>query len=252
VTIHWALLASLPSPAAGTPGWLGPAERQRVAAFRVPKRRADFLLGRLAAKRLVARLLADVVRVDLSLDDFDIVAEVSGAPVVRLANGGTLAVGVSISHSEGMAFSAAWADTGDGVSAGADLEWIAPRSEALVRDFFRPEEIDAWMALPPGGVRDTFATAVWSAKEAVLKALRLGLAVDTRTVGILLSKSGVDGLPGLPRPGGGGWKGFEAFVAPGVPGANRPLAGFWREEEGFVLTMAISGPAPEARSRHAA
>lgn len=252
MTIHWALLASLPSPLAGRPGWLGPAERQRVAAFRVPKRRADWLLGRLAAKRLVVRLLADVVRMDLPLDAFDIVAEVSGAPVVRLANGGTLPVGVSISHSEGTAFSAAWADTGDGLSAGADLERIAPRSAELVRDFFRPEEIDAWAALPPGGARDSFATAVWSTKEAVLKALRFGLAVDTRAVGILLSESEATGLPGLPRPDGGGWKGFEALVAPGVPGGDRPLAGFWREDAGFVLAMAVSKPLREARSRCAA
>ncbi len=189
---------------------------------------------------------------DLPLDALDIVAEPSGAPVVRLADGGTLPVGVSISHSEGTAFSAAWADTGDGLSAGADLERIAPRSEEFVRDFFRPEESDAWAALPSGRARDSFATAVWSAKEAVLKALRIGLAVDTRAVGILLSESEAEGLPGLPRPDGGGWKGFEALVAPGVPGADRPLAGFWREDAGYVLTMAVSGPAREARSRRAA
>ncbi len=252
MTIHWSLLASLPVPPAGTPGWLGPAERQRLAALRIPKRRADWLLGRLAAKTLVARLLSDLVRMELPLDAFDIVAEVSGAPVVRLADGGKLPVGVSISHSEGMAFSAAWAETGDGLSAGADLERIAPREAGFVRDFFRPHEIDAWGALSPGGDRDIFATAVWSAKEAVLKALRVGLAVDTLSVGIILSESEATGLPGLPRPDGGGWKGFEALVSPGVPGGDRPLAGFWREDAGFVLTLAISGPKRETRSRRAA
>ena len=180
-------------------------------------------------------------------------AEVSGAPVVRLADGGKLPVGVSISHSEGMAFSAAWSRNGRRDSPSAPTSsGSPPGTSALVRDFFRLHEIDAWGALSPGGDRDIFATAVWSAKEAVLKALRVGLAVDTRAVGIILSESEATGLPGLPRPDGGGWKGFEALVSPGVPGGDRPLAGFWREDAGFVLTMAISGPERETRSRRAA
>ena len=254
MTIHWSLLASLPVPPAGTPAWLGPTERQTLAALRIPKRRADWLLGRLRGEDASSRAsFPKSSRIERPLDAFDIVVELSGAPLVRLAEGGKrLPVGVSISHSEGMAFSAAWAETGDGLSAGADLERIAPREAGLVRDFFRPHEIDAWGALSPGGDRDIFATAVWSAKEAVLKALRVGLAVDTLSVGIILSESEATGLPGLPRPDGGGWKGFEALVSPGVPGGDRPLAGFWREDAGFVLTLAISGPKRETRSRRAA
>ena len=249
MTIHWALLSDLPPvPAVVPPKWLGPAERQRAEVLRAEKRRADWLLGRLAAKRLVARILAEVVRMDLALDGFDIVADHSGAPVVRLADGGTLPVGVSISHSEGTAFCAAWADSGGGISVGADLERIASRSVAFVRDFFRPAEIEMWEAFPEGTERDAFATAVWSAKEAVLKALRLGLTVDTRSVEILLSDEEAAGMPGLPRPDGGGWKGFSACCAPLVPGGDRPLAGFWLERDGFVMTLAIVGPLQAPRS----
>jgi len=248
MTIHWALLSDLPPlPAVPPPTWLGPAERQRAELLRAEKRRGDWLLGRLAAKRLVARILAEVVRMDLALDAFDIVADHLGAPVVRLADGGRLPVGVSISHSDGTAFCAAWADSGSGLSVGADLEKIAPRSAAFVLDFFRPAEIEAWEALPAGPSRDAFATAIWSAKEAVLKALRLGLTVDTRSVEILLSDEEAAGLPGLPRPDGGGWKGFAACCSPLVPGGDRALAGFWHEKDGFVMTVAIAGLSP-ARS----
>ena len=245
MTIHWALLSDLPPvSAAPSPAWLGPAERQRAEVLRAEKRRGDWLLGRFAAKRLVARILAEIVRMDLALEAFDIVADHSGAPVVRLADGGRLPVGVSISHSAGTAFCAAWVDSGSGLSVGADLERLAPRSEAFVRDFFRPAEIEAWEAFPAGPSRDAFATAIWSAKEAVLKALRLGLTIDTRSVEILLSDGEAGSVPGLPRPDGGGWKGFAACCSPLVPGGDRPLAGFWHEKDGFVMTVAIAGPPP--------
>jgi 4'-phosphopantetheinyl transferase len=252
MTIPWTLLVAMPQDSAEVPAWLGRAERRTLANLRLPKRRADWLLGRYAAKSVVARLLADGGRIELPFDAFDVLAESSGAPFVRLAEDGIPPPGVTISHSEGRAFCAAWATGAGRISVGVDLEKISTRSSALVRDFFRPEEIDTWLSLPPGIARDVFATAVWSAKEAVLKALRLGLVVDTRAVGILLSESEAPGLSGLPRPDGGGWKGFEALVSPQIPGGDRPLAGFWREEEGFVLTMAISGPAREVRFRHAA
>lgn len=242
MTIHWALLSDLPpAPAVPPPAWLGPAERQRAEELRAGKRRTDWLLGRLAAKRLVSRVLSEVVRMDLSLDAFDIVAEPSGAPVVRLADGGKLPVGVSISHSNGTAFCAAWAESGRVLAVGADIERIAPRTEGFVRDFFRPAEIAAWEALPAGRERDAFASAVWSAKESVLKALRLGLSVDTRSVEILLSEEAAAGAAGLPRPDGGGWKGFAACCAPNLPGGDFPIAGFWRERDGFVMTMAVAG-----------
>ena len=245
--IRWSLLSELPVPAdASLPEWLGPAERRHAGGLHVPKRRADWLRGRFAAKRLAARILREVAGEEIGLDGFDIVAGPSGAPVVRLAEGGTLPAGVSISHSEGSAFCAAWGDAPGDLSAGVDLERIAPRSEGLVRDFFRPAEASAWETLAPGSARDAFATAVWSAKEAVLKALRLGLTVDTRSVEILLSRSPAPGVPGLPRPEGGGWMGFAACCAPGLPGGDQPLAGFWREQDGFVLSVAVAG----GRSEH--
>ncbi|HQR68421.1 MAG TPA: 4'-phosphopantetheinyl transferase superfamily protein, partial [Thermoanaerobaculia bacterium] len=133
---------------------------------------------------------------------------------------------------------AAW--EGAGLRVGVDIERIAPRSPGLVRDFFDPEEAAAWEALAKGPARDAFATAVWSAKESVLKALHLGLTVDTRSVGIALSGEEADGTEGLPRPAGGGWKRFAARRDPALPGSGRPLAGYWRESGGYVLTVAVT------------
>ena len=46
----WLLEAALPPGE----GWLTPAEREKAASFPARSRRADWLLGRAAAKRLVA------------------------------------------------------------------------------------------------------------------------------------------------------------------------------------------------------
>ena len=64
---------------------------------------------------------------------------------------------------------------------GADIEHVEPRDPAFVRDFFTTGEAErVWRC--PAKQRDTLVTVLWSAKEAVLKVLRLGLTVDTRRV----------------------------------------------------------------------
>ncbi len=243
--IRWTLRAG-PAPAGkggSLPAWLGPSERAHAARLLVPKRRADFLLGRWAAKELLADLVGDLEGVPPSLDAYEIVPGPQGAPVVRGPDGGRLPFGVSVSHSEGTAFCAAWPDPDDALAAGADLERIEPRSEAFVRDFFTGAEIAAWEARGAGRPRDALATALWSAKEAVLKALRLGLTVDTRCIDCDLSSEPAPAGVALPRPEGDGWKRFAARLAPGTAGGVADVTGFWREKEGFVLTLAVRGPA---------
>jgi len=234
VTIAWTLTGPAP-PAAEAEGWLSPAERLALAALRLPKRRADWLAGRRAAKSLVRPLAGEILGTEIAFRELEILAAPSGAPEVRLASGAPLGVGVSISHSDGRAFAAAW--RGPEISVGADLERIAPRSAGLVRDFFGSGERAGWEALAAGAERDLFATAVWSAKEAVLKALRLGLAADTRAVAIRL---GAADSPAPGRPAGAAWARFAASVDAGVPGAGKTIAGFLREEEGFVLAVAVA------------
>ena len=242
--IRWTLRAG-PAPAGkggSLPAWLGPAERAHAARLLVPKRRADFLLGRWAAKELLAGLLAGAEGPAPPLDAYEIVPGPRGAPLVLRPDGGRLPVGVSVSHSDGTAFCAAWSDPDDALAAGADLERIEPRSEAFVRDFFTEAETAAWEARAAGRPRDALATGLWSAKEAVLKALRLGLTVDTRGIDCDLYPAAAPADDSLPGPEGDGWKRFTTRLAPATAGGDGNLAGFWREKEGFVLTLAVRRP----------
>jgi 4'-phosphopantetheinyl transferase len=65
------------------------------------------------------------------------------------------------------------------------LELIEPHSDAFVGDYFTEREqtfIERWR----GVERDQLVTTLWSAKESALKALRVGLRVDTRSVDVRL------------------------------------------------------------------
>lgn len=112
---------------------------------------------------------------------------------------------------------------------GADLEFIERRDHAFVQDFFTPAE----MALVDGtgaGERERVVTAVWSAKEAVLKALRTGLRLDTRQVECLIRP---------PLPVTDQWMSFPITVrSPKYQGAV--WTGWWQRAAAypdFVMTL---------------
>jgi 4'-phosphopantetheinyl transferase len=69
-------------------------------------------------------------------------------------------------------------------------------------------------------------TAIWSAKESALKALRLGLNVDTRRVECHIAPSG-----------SGAWAAITLSCDPILEAP--PLRGWWRVSEGYVLTLAL-------------
>jgi 4'-phosphopantetheinyl transferase len=199
--------------------WLDPDERERSDRFRFEHRRADFRLGRWTAKRAVAEWLGEPV--DLSRVAFQ--PDAAGAPVARI-DGEPAPVSVSFSHRAGRAACAvAPAD----VRLGCDLEWIEPRSEAFVRDFFTPSEVDLVLSAPPED-HPLLANLIWSAKESVLKALRVGLREDTRSVEVRLTKREE------------GWSRLEIYR----PVSGETFHGWWRREGGWVLTLAAD-PAPE-------
>jgi 4'-phosphopantetheinyl transferase len=226
-----------------TNGLLHPLELARFERFRVPKRRQDWLLGRWTAKLLVQQYLAATgPGPTRSLDQIVIPAAADGAPYVMLAtSGGTAApplpLSLSISHSGGWAFCALCDEPW--VAAGADIERIEPRESSFVDMFFAPSEAEQVRVAAPAD-RDTVVTALWSAKEAVLKALRVGLRVDTR--GIVCNV----GQP--PAPSSGVWAAFRAEAVP-VPSAPHPeIAGCWKVEHGFVLALVTLVTDPLRRS----
>jgi 4'-phosphopantetheinyl transferase len=136
-----------------------------------------------------------------------------------------MAVGISISHSGGAVFCVASLRH---APLGVDLERIEPRPPCFVADFFAAEEAEACAAAE----RDTLVTAVWCGKEAVLKALHLGLRVDARDV-VCVPQPPPDARPDT------GWLPIAVRKGPAAPGR---LAGWWRGQAGFVRAVALAAP----------
>jgi len=128
-------------------------EALQYAAFRIEKRRKEWLAGRLAAKALLTAGGGDPADFEISMDKLG-----------RPSCGGAL---VSITHSNGWA--AAAAKPGSSFL-GLDLELIEERHRAWYSDYFHPQE------LPLHDPSE--ATRLWTIKEALLKALGLGLMAD--------------------------------------------------------------------------
>jgi 4'-phosphopantetheinyl transferase len=207
---------------------LAPAEVAIYAALKVPKRRSDWLLGRITAKQLVAAHLGKQNDAP-TLQEIVVAAGNDGAPFVSL-HGAQLPLSLSISHSHAVAFcalvDAPGAAVGVSATVGADIEFIETRDPAFLRDYFTADEQAAAWAWPEPEVATTL---LWSAKEAMLKALREGLRVDTRHVRI-----------GLPAVLGDAWSPFTIALHPELA-AHFPgvYSGWARRDGGFILTLAL-------------
>jgi 4'-phosphopantetheinyl transferase len=232
--IHW-----LFQPAAEMPAELrllsslSEEERVALARYTVPKRRGDWLLGRWTAKTLIQRYLREQADDDVSLDRILIQADPDGAPFASLAHehGATrrlerLPISLSISHSHGHALCALCAEPG--ATVGTDLEFIEARDPSFTADFFTPAEQSA-VAAAPEHLRAAYVTVLWSAKEAVLKALRAGLRVDTRQVEIVPPAALTEEWSPLGVA-------LSAELAERYPGA---WSGWGQCRDRFVLTMAL-------------
>lgn len=203
--------------------WLDPEEAERARGFKVPGRRLDFRLGRWTAKHAIAAWLAQLGENCEDLSKIAIRTSPEGAPRI-LVDGEPAPLEVSFSHRDGRA---ACAVAPAGTRLGCDLEWVEPRSEAFVRDYFVPSEIEL-VRLSPVEYRPLFANLIWSAKESALKALKTGLREDTRSVEVR-----------LPEGTDGGWSRLEVVR----PGTGEIFRGWWRREGGWVLTI-VADPAP--------
>ena len=215
--------------------WLSVVEQAHLNALRVPKRRADWRLGRWTAKRaLAAHLRAPG---DLSsLANFEIRPAPSGAPEVY-SLGRRASVTISLSHRNGTALCAIGAS---GAQLGCDLELIEPRSEAFVADYFTKEE-QALISQLHSTDMPLFLTLLWSAKESTLKALHEGLRLDTRSVIVSLPDaaraSEASGLS-LPSEGDTDWYPLEVRCTNG-----QVFHGWWQRAVAFVRTL-VGAPFP--------
>ena len=253
--IHWLLqsLDSSPEIAGGVApaGVLCDAEQQRLSTLKVDKRRRDWLLGRWTAKHLAQGYLAQSTGAVPALDEIQIANADDGAPYCLLRGSEPpqrLPVSLAISHSHGHAFCALCHEseidvtpvvpgdttgqipTGPRWSLGCDIEWIEHREQSFVSDFFTAQEIRDVMGTPVEH-RDCRVTAIWSAKESVLKSLRTGLRIDTRRIECRFAQD-----DWLPRE----WSPLTVMIDAGLveqfPGV---WYAWWQVQEGFVLTMAL-------------
>ncbi len=234
--VLWLVSAAADDPAlaAGVaPGSLLAAdEAARLATLKIAKRRRDWLLGRATAKALLQAWLAQEI-VAPSAANLIIHSETTGVPTPWLADSrgrAPLPVSLSISHCDGHALCALIDRRGaaTAVSLGADMEKVEPRAGSFVADYFTPGEV-AQVQRATDADHDAVVTAVWSAKEAVLKAVQLGLSVDTRAVDIDLGG----------RPPSHDWQplriGWDARLAQSPDAA---LTGLWRQWGPYILTLA--------------
>lgn len=235
--------------------FLSPLEQERAAGLRTEKRRKDWLLGRWTAKLLLQAVVHRDAGVRLDLTEIVIENDATGAPhAVLHSQVGSLPVHLSISHANECSFCALRAGLGlvsggqgRGISVGllgADIESVQPRPAGFVEDYFTETEIALLNGAPAGTwSRDMLVTATWSAKEAALKALKLGLRVDTRSVTCLIE-------PVVDPPQE--WTPFDihwdvkrlnhcsADAALKLGAEPDRLVGWWRILDGYVLTLASS------------
>jgi 4'-phosphopantetheinyl transferase len=213
------------------PGLLSLREEAILTGLVHLPRRRKWLLGRMAAKALFKD---HPTTRSVPSHTISVLNEPSGAPYALLGDT-RWPYCLSLSHRQEVGLAVAGLESGEVF--GADVERIELRDPALVRQFFTNEEA-AWVGA--SGTEHAFRVSlIWSAKEAVLKALRLGLRIDTRTIeidGLGASTTSVGWFPLQVKP----------INDPCILNPNLDLELEWRRETNFVLTVARLLPASKA------
>lgn len=215
-TLYW-LTQNLPDIPVNN-NWLSEQELSVLSGLRFEKRRNDWLLGRWTVKQAIRTYL---VQSDRKLSSLEIRAASDGAPEA-FQNREQLNISISISHAAQRSFCAVGPQD---CAIGCDLEVLEPREDSLIHDYFTPEEIKLCFNAPPDN-KPIVTNLIWSAKESMLKSLREGLRMDTRSVQV------------HPQFGNSeqGWKPWTGLC----PERSSIFHGWWRVEDGFVYTIASS------------
>jgi hypothetical protein len=222
------------------PGLLSPAEEAILAGLTLLPRRRKWLLGRWAAKRLLGDLAAEdnglvvglLGRPESNPDwrgQFSILNDESGVPYVERQGQGRLPLSLSISHRGDWGLAAV--ALAPGACIGADLETVEPRDPSLVRQFFSESEADC---VAGSGDGERTVARIWSAKEAVLKAMGIGLRHDTRDIVV---GDEMDAPAGLAEE----WRALDICVAPVLAARMAPgsLTLLCRDLDAHVVTVAL-------------
>lgn len=216
---------------------LTPEERDRAGAFNFADGRDRFI----AARALLRRVLGSII--GLNPRDVLITTGRNGKPMLG-RDGEHSAIDFNVSHSETRVL----LTVARGRSVGIDLEKINPsvECEQLAHDFFHIDERDELLRVPSHLRRDAFF-AIWSCKEAYLKATGDGL-------GRPLQDFCISGVPaGTPRLKAVHWDAaecqrwtFRSIAIPGHAAAVVAEGSDWQPillESDSYDTIALSVPA---------
>ncbi|MFP4600332.1 MAG: SDR family NAD(P)-dependent oxidoreductase [Persicimonas sp.] len=171
---------------------LADSEREAFERLKSETRRGEWLAARVAAKDLVSCHLRNFYGVRPALADVVIAKDEHGAPFIELRGEATeqladaLLPNITITHSNGVAI-AAMAGPGKSSRVGIDLELIERRADSFAENYFSAEERALELPdskAPASEQRSVLLTTLWSIKEAVSKALGLGLHLSTGEVAI--------------------------------------------------------------------
>lgn len=200
--------------------WLSLPEQNRYLQFRFPKRQKDWLLGRWVAKNLLSNLL--IYSDTFPFRELSILNEDSGAPFV-IWKGQRLEGSLSISHRSEYAVAAFCFDPESSI--GIDLEEIEAKSSGFVEDYFTEPEARMVFALPIEE-QALAASFLWSGREAIVKALQIGLRLDTRQIALDL----------VPLISHGDWQPIGILQC---PSDAKTLKLFCRKLNHSLVTLAI-------------
>ncbi len=229
--IYWLSISSDQYPVlkTGTPvqGMLSPDEQAVFDGLKTPRRRQEWLLGRFAAKLLVQAIIYQRTNNCRPLDELTIGTRPDHSPY--LAGDAVDRIGLSLSHSGPRAVCAAVDRASRRI--GIDIEQIMSRQQGFAQEYFTEREINLMQA-STGALTDNYLlTGIWSAKEAVLKALRVGLAADTKAITCLIDPA--DRTKEA-------WHTLEIEINDkSLFQQTTPLRGWQRCENDYVITLVV-------------
>lgn len=188
---------------------LHPDERRYLASIPAWRRRASFVTGRYAAKLALARVLGEVEFAELA-----IAAGVFEQPVLSRWAGSPVEVGIT--HSEDLACSVAFPSA---LPMAVDTEPIEESRAETMRTQILDEELEE---VRRHGLDGAAACAlVWTAKEALSKALRCGMTCPFELLAIERLERGSTPYSGTFRNFGQyrfyGWRAGRSFVTIVLP-----------------------------------